>query len=142
MADLYDLLTNPNVRAALKQAWSESQPGASRAHEEGGFIVERTSGEMRVVRWPRGSGRTIEVPPHHGCQVAGMDIVASFHTHPNVGADFLQEPSETDRRAVRDDPDLKGAEYAGELVISAALVYGVTPFGRVVELGSTEDMLL
>ena len=51
----------------------------------------------------------------------------------------MQEPSETDKRAVRDDPDLKSPRYAGELV-SAALVYGITPSGSVIELGETGNI--
>jgi hypothetical protein len=41
----------------------------------------------------------------------------------------LQEPSETDKRAVRDDPDLKGNDYVGEFVISQAVIYLVSPAG-------------
>jgi hypothetical protein len=33
----------------------------------------------------------------------GKDIVASFHTHPNTGSDYLQEPSETDKRGITDE---------------------------------------
>jgi len=61
-------------------------------------------------------------------------IVASFHTHPNTGTDFLQEPSETDKRAVRDDPDLKGAAYVGEFVIARETIYLITPDGQVREV--------
>lgn len=67
--------------------------------------------------------------------------MATFHTHPNTGPDYLQEPSETDQRAVRDDPDLKGAEYAGELVISAEIIYLVTPTGQTREVGVTNEIL-
>jgi hypothetical protein len=54
----------------------------------------------------------------------------------------LQEPSETDLRAVRDDPDLKGSEYVGELVISAEIIYHITPSARVREAGATGEILL
>ncbi|PYJ97544.1 MAG: hypothetical protein DME23_14990 [Verrucomicrobia bacterium] len=96
---------------------------------------------MQVIRWPRGAGNTIDVPPHPGCRAEGLEIIVSFHTHPNTGPDYVQEPSETDKRAVRDDPDLKAPHYSGELVISAALLYFVTPTGDVVELGETERIL-
>ena len=79
------------------------------------------------------------MPAHPGCRAEGAEIIASFHTHPNIGAGYLQEPSETDKRAVRDDPDLKSPRYAGELV-SAALVYGITPSGSVIELGETGNI--
>jgi len=67
-----------------------------------------------------------------------LEIVASFHTHPNTGSDYLQEPSETDNRAVRDDPDLKGEDYVGEFVISQAVIYLISPTGQVREMDDTE----
>ena len=70
-----------------------------------------------------------------------MEIVASFHSHPNTGPDALQEPGETDRRAVRDDPDLKDHEYVGEFVLSEETVYLVTPAGQVREIGNRQAIL-
>ncbi len=66
--------------------------------------------------------------------------MASFHTHPNTGAEFLQEPSETDKRAVRDDPDLKGASYIGEFVIAQEAIYLITPNGGVREVVATHAL--
>ncbi len=68
----------------------------------------------------------------------GLEIVASFHTHPNTGSDYLQEPSETDKRAIRDDPDLKGENYIGEFVVSQMVIYLVTPTGQVREMDDTQ----
>ena len=92
---------------------------------------------MSVVRWPKGAQNSIIVPPHPTCKIGERDIVATFHTHPNTGGDYLQEPSETDKRAVRDDPDLKGALYEGEYVISQETIYLITPTGQVGEVGAT-----
>src|SRR5438093_501249 len=103
MASIEAILKNPDIRAALKLVWRESQPGSSAGHEEGGFIVQDPAGSLQVIRWPRGASNTIDVPPHPGCRAEGLPIVASFHTHPNTGPDDLQEPSETDKRAVRED---------------------------------------
>jgi len=69
-----------------------------------------------------------------------LEILASFHTHPNTGSDYLQEPSETDKRAVRDDPDLKGAEYVGEFVVSQAIIFLVSPAGQVREMDDTQTV--
>src|SRR5438552_605781 len=91
-----------SVTAALGRAWDDSEPRTPAAHEEGGFVVRTADGDLAVVRWPRGQQNTILVPHHVGCRIGHDDIVASFHTHPNAGPAFLQEPSETDRRAVRD----------------------------------------
>ena len=131
------LLDQPAVGAALRLAWLESNPGIVGGHEEGGFIVRDAGGNLSVVRWPRGASDNIDLPPHTGCRVADGEIVATFHTHPNTGPDYLQEPSETDRRAVRDDPDLKGAFYEGEFVISNDRVYRITPDGRVSTVAET-----
>lgn len=132
------VLSNPKVRHALQQAWIDSNPGITGGHEEGGFVVRDADGSLSVRRWQKGSRDTIQVPPHGNCLFDGLEIVASFHTHPNTGSDYLQEPSETDKRAVRDDPDLKGEDYVGEFVISQAMIYLVSPAGQVREMDDTE----
>ena len=98
-------------------------------------------GRLSVVRWPKGAHNTIEMPPHAHCRIGERDVVATFHTHPNPESDYLQEPGETDKRAVRDDPDLKGPSYAGEFVISWTIVYLIAPDGRVSEVGETRSVL-
>jgi len=81
-----------------------------------------------------GKSRTRFVHPK-----SDQDIVATFHTHPNTGSDYLQEPSETDKRAVRNDPHMKGACYEGEFVISAQTIYRIEPTGQVSEIAQTKD---
>src|SRR5262247_3266534 len=113
MPQIHELLNDPVVAAALAHAWSESRPGTADAHEEGGFIARNVAAKRKVIRWSKGARNSIIVPSHPGCRIHGMEILATFHTHPNTGRDYLQEPSETDKRAVRDDPDLKGNLYQG-----------------------------
>ncbi len=132
------VLDNPVVRIGLKQAWEDSRPRVSGGHEEGGFILRDAAGHLSVVRWPKGTQNSIVLPPHPNCKIDDNDIVATFHTHPNTGRHYLQEPSETDKRAVRDDPDLKGEFYVGEFVISQATVYLITPDGQVSEVADTQ----
>ena len=134
-----DILSDLVVRDALKQAWKDSRPGPTGGHEEGGFILRDSAGELRVERWPHGQQNTIVVPSHWGCRFGDQDIVATFHTHPNIGGDYLQEPSETDKRAVRNDPHLKGALYQGELVISSQIIYCIAPTGYVSEVAKATD---
>jgi hypothetical protein len=98
-------------------------------------------GNLNVVRWAQGVKNNIVLPPHLNCKFDELDIVATFHTHPNVGSDFLQEPSETDKRAVRDDPDLKGEFYEGEFVISQDRIYLISPNGQVSEVADTWEVL-
>jgi len=142
MAKLHTTILNDDVvRASLQLAWTDSEPGSATAHEEGGFILRDSAGVLRVSRWPKGAQNEIRVPLHSDCKFGGDEIVASFHTHPNTGINYLQEPSETDKRAVRNDPNLKGADYVGEFVISQATIYLVTPTGQVRELADTDDLL-
>jgi len=128
------------VVAGLKQAWQDSGPSTSSGHEEGGFIVVDDFGSLSVVRWGKGTQNEIDLPPHGNCFVNDKAIVASFHTHPNTGADFQQEPSLTDIRSVRDDPDLKGEFYLGEFVVSQENVYLIEPSGQVRVIGKTDEI--
>lgn len=70
-----------------------------------------------------------------------LPIVAAFHTHPNIGPDHLQEPSETDKRGVKEDVDLKGSLYVGEFVVANEMIYLITPGGAVRELDSRTELL-
>lgn len=136
-----DLLSHPSVISGLKKAWHDSNPGPSGGHEEGGFVVAADGKEFMVFRWPRGSGNSIVVPDHPGGRIKEGRIVATFHTHPNTGPDYLQEPSLTDRRAIMDDPELRLPGYFGEFVISAEKVYLIRLSGDVEEVMRTEDLL-
>lgn len=136
-----EILNNPLVRTELKRAWEDSNPGLTGGHEEGGFILKDSEETFSVVRWVTGHQNSIFLPPHSGYKIEGIAIAASFHTHPNTGGDYLQEPSETDKRAVRDDPDLKETSYIGEFVISQAKIYWIDPNGQVSEVGDTALIL-
>ena len=134
------VLANTDVRHALQQAWRDSNPGMTGGHEEGGFVLRDANGSLSVRRWQKGLQDTIQVLPHGNCIFDGLEIVASFHTHPNTGNDYLQEPSETDRRAVRDDPDLKDEEYIGEFVVSQAMIYLVSTAGQIRDMDDTRSV--
>lgn len=132
------LLKDQIVTAGLREAWFDSEPGLAGGHEEGGFILH---GRYRIARWPRGGTDRIEVPEHPDCYFDGDAILATFHTHPNIGDDYAQSPGRTDMRAVRDDPQLKGEQYAGEFAIAAQDLFLVTPRGEVQTLGPAAQLL-
>ena len=134
-----DIFENRTILAELEKAWLESKPNISGGQENGGFVVADDFGILSIVRWEKGTQNEIIVPRHKNCFFEGKDIIASFHTHPNTGEDFQQEPSLTDIRAVRDDPDLKGEFYLGEFVISAENVYLIKPSGLFSVIGKTEN---
>ncbi|HSK71849.1 MAG TPA: hypothetical protein VK892_09160 [Pyrinomonadaceae bacterium] len=136
-----EIVENAVVLREIKAAWEDSVPSISGGHEEGGFIVIDEFENLSVVRWEKGKQNEIILPPHRNCFVDGKEIVASFHTHPNIGRDFQQEPSLTDIRAVRDDPNLKGENYTGEFVISKDVIYLIQPSGEIVEIGNTKSFL-
>jgi hypothetical protein len=131
------VLDDKTIRGLFLQAWHESQPGTAAAHEEGGFVLRNADGSLGVERWPRGVQNEILVPPHPGGRRNNLAIVATFHTHPNPGAEFQQEPSLTDIRAVRDDPDLGGPDYEGEYVIASQWIYRIQKNGQVESIGET-----
>jgi proteasome lid subunit RPN8/RPN11 len=141
MASL-SFLTDQNILDALLQAWQDSHPGISGGHEEGGFVLRDEDGRLNVRRWQQGEQDKVILPSYKDCRFDEQDIVATFHTHPNTGSDYLQEPSETDKRAVRDDPNLKATYYAGELVISQEKIYLIEPYGQVSEVGNTREILV
>lgn len=134
------ILEDAKIIGELKKAWLESEPNSSGGHEEGGFIIVDDLGNFDVVRWEKGNQNEIILPAHRNCFVRGKAIAASFHTHPNTGENFQQEPSLTDIRAVRDDPDLKGKFYSGELVISQENIYLIKPTGQSSIIGKTNDI--
>ncbi|MBM3237097.1 hypothetical protein FJZ31_12465 [Candidatus Poribacteria bacterium] len=119
----------------------DSQPGLIGGHEEGGFVLKDSSGQLNVERWPKGCQNEIIVPPHSGGKHGNKEIIATFHTHPNTGSDFQQEPSDTDIRAVRDDPDLKASLYEGEYILTRDNIYKIDRFGNVNAIGKTKDLL-
>ena len=136
-----EILENGLILTHLKDAWLDSEPAESGGHEEGGFIVANDVGNLAVVRWEKGLQNEIVLPLHKNCFFDGKDIIVSFHTHPNTGKDFQQEPSLTDIRAISDDFDLKGEFYLGELVISEQNIYLIEPAGDYHVIGATKVVL-
>lgn len=135
------VLNDDSIRELFRLAWSESQAGKDDAHEEGGFVLCNVDGSLAVERWPRGAQNEIFVPPHPNGKRGDLTILATFHTHPNPGLDYQQEPSLTDIRAVRDDPHLSHSEYEGEYVIAAESIYRIERDGRVESIGKTHSLL-
>ena len=136
-----EILENQTILAELKKAWFDSEPNVSGGHEEGGFVVADDFKNLSIIRWTKGTQNEIILPPHKNCFVGGKDVIASFHTHPNTGEDFQQEPSLTDLRAVRDDFDLKGEFYLGEFVISEQNIYLIEPSGEFHIFAQTREFL-
>jgi hypothetical protein len=139
--DIDDIIADPVVRRALSEAWRDSNPGPTGAREMGGFVLLDPDGTLSVAMWPPGDDRGVDALPHAGCAYKGRPIVATFHTHPNTGAQFNPEPTYADVTIVITDPDLRHPSYAGEIVISERFVYHIRPDGGYVEIGAREAPL-
>jgi hypothetical protein len=135
------ILDEREVILAMRMAWEEFHPGTTQAQEQGGFVRRSRSGEFFVERWPKGHQDQIEVPPHPNGIRGEAIIVASFHTHPNPPPHYQQEPSLTDIRAVRNDPDLRHSEYEGEYVVAHKRIFQIQPDGTVKIVGDTDTLL-
>jgi hypothetical protein len=135
------VLDDDSIGGLLRIAWNESQAGTPTAHEEGGFVLRGEDGKLSVERWPKGIQNEIVVPKHPEGKRGQLVIIATFHTHPNPGVEFQQEPSLTDIRAVRGDPNLAHPEFEGEYVIATELIYRIRKSGDVDVMGQTADIL-
>jgi hypothetical protein len=108
---LEQMANDPNVEAALRQAWADSKPNApevpigqsgSLKQEQGGWIFwNKGTGELEVERVLGGSRDGLVMgarPP----DMADREVVGWFHTHPNtVREGYSARPSRVDRKFTR-----------------------------------------
>lgn len=98
--DRGSLLANPKVMAELDAAWQRSNPGVrvipvtTYIHEEGGIIYFNLLTAELSFRLRSGGpfSTNLRMPGH----VPDSVVVGTFHTHPQLGADFKREPSPED----------------------------------------------
>jgi hypothetical protein len=127
-----------HTRSGLQQAWWECCPGHANAQEEGGFVLCRKTGRIDDSGRPRGRVTSIAVPRHLGCWFDGCEILARFHTHPNMGLDPV--PSGTNIQAMRDNLDLIADHYISKYVVSESIMNFIHPDSSVVRLGSPQEL--
>ena len=144
-------IDDPNVRAAMTQAWADSQADdPANRHEEGGYIVRNEDGSYGVERWPRGAGASI-TPPLRDADGSynGRQVLGEFHTHPNPPVDetgrvWTQGGHEGDWNGIAAE------NYPGDsYIISGDSVWRVDSaghptrdeHGEEVPLGSHDDLL-
>lgn len=108
-----ELEAHPVVQDALAQAWLDSQPAdRKKRHEEGGWVyINVTTGELSIVRAPRGVQTAIDLT--HPSTFHDCFVVGKFHTHPNpIDEGWFPGPSIRDKivDAVHGVPDLIQAD--------------------------------
>ena len=120
-----ELLADPNVLAGMRRAYDDSDVGGPQPMEQGGFLVrDPLTGIVAVIRLAS-SGRDslcYLLCPKGLSQ--DQEIVGSFHTYPNTGPEWLQEPSPQDIRFSKDYPETLGPH---QFVISRETIYHIRP---------------
>jgi proteasome lid subunit RPN8/RPN11 len=133
------LLEDANVKAGLKKAAQDSDIAGKNPTEQGGFILkDPKTGQLSVERWPKGKGASIQPVVSADGKHNGKDIVGSFHTHPNVGKGWKQEPSDADVNFVKNYPKTAGNDH---FVVSKEKIYHIDNKGGVSEAGKTTEVL-
>ena len=134
-----ELLGNAGVIDQLRRAFEESGVGTDRPIEQGGFIVrDPVSGAVEVIRLPARERDSLAYPICADGSHRGKQIVGSFHTHPNIGTDWRQEPSAQDIRLSQDYPDTMGPH---QFVIAREKIYHIDNDGVVSVMGITHQLL-
>ena len=134
-----ELLALPTVLAGLRQAYDESDVGGSQPIEQGGFLLrDSDSGEVVVKRLPSSERDSLSYPLCSDGKYQGQEIVGSFHTHPNTGKEWRQEPSPQDIRLSKEFPETMGLH---QFVMSRDMIYHIDNNGVVTAIGRTADVL-
>jgi hypothetical protein len=99
--DYNTLIADTTVQAALTTAWTNSNPAVpgpgTTQHEEGGWIyLNLITGSISVRHQTSGGQAAINLsnPPI----VTDSIVVGKFHTHPNLGPNWVHGPSPGDQR--------------------------------------------
>jgi hypothetical protein len=134
-----DLLADAKVIEGMRRAYEQSAVGTDRPIEQGGFIVrDPSSGSLAVVRIPAYARDSLIYPICADGMYQGKQIVASFHTHPNTGPEWRQQPSAQDVRLSQEYPETMGAH---QFVITGETIYHIDNDGVVYEIGHTRLLL-
>jgi hypothetical protein len=123
----------------MRRAYEDSDVGTDNPIEQGGFIVrDSTSGALEIIRLPA-SGRNLLIYPICADGIyRGKHIVGSFHTHPNTGPEWRQQPSSQDVRLSKECPETMGAH---QFVIAKETIYHIDNDGVISEMGLTRRLL-
>lgn len=134
-----ELLLHQVVIDGLRRAYEESGIGTDRPIEQGGFILrDPAAATLVLMRLPAGSRASLVYPICADGTYQGKQIIGSFHTHPNTGQEWQQEPSPQDIRLSQEYPETMGPH---QFVISKDTIYHIDNDGEVTAMGSTRRLL-
>ena len=132
-------LRSPPPAAAMRQAVEESDVGGSQPREQGGFLVrDPSTGAFAVARLSSSERDSLAYPICADGLFLGQEIVGTFHTHPNTGHEWRQEPSPQDIRLSKEYPETMGPH---QFVISRETIYHIDNDGLVSAWGRTAELL-
>ena len=133
------LFAHASVVAGMRQAYVESEVGGSQPKEQGGFLVRDVqTGIPTVIRLPSSARDSLSYPLCPNGLYQGQEILGTFHTHPNTGKEWLQEPSPQDIRLSKEYPETMGLH---QFVISRENIYHIDNDGLVTIIGRTIELL-
>lgn len=133
-----EILADLNVQNGLRQAWEDSNDGGANDHEEGGYIVRDSDSTLDIVRLPEGEEDSMEPDLYPSGEIDGKEIVGFFHTHPNTGTEFQDEPSDADIGFTTDNPETVGGNH---FVITPNDVYHIDDTGNVETVGALNEVI-
>jgi hypothetical protein len=134
-----ELLAERDVIVGLRCAYEESGIGTDSPIEQGGFILHDSDLDtFEVVRLPACGPDLLAYPICPYGTYQDKKILASFHTHPNIGPEWRQPPSLQDIRMSQDYPETMGPH---QFVISMETIYHIDNDGIVTEIGPARQLL-
>jgi len=120
--DYSSLTANNSMTTAFQQAWQASnasdQPNHGQ-HEEGGWIyLNIITGGLSVTRQSSGGQAAINLSSP--TVQADSVVIAKFHTHPNLGPNWIHGPSagDTNVDALHGVPDVVIAQPRGPAIVT------------------------
>jgi hypothetical protein len=134
-----DLLRGAGIIHAMRRAYEESDVGGDNPVEQGGFILrDPVTGTLEVARLPSRGRDSLAYPICADGTYRRKPIIGTFHTHPNTGAEWQQDPSPQDIRLSEEHPETMGAH---QFVIAQETIYHIDNDGVVSEMGPTAHLL-
>ncbi len=123
-----DILKEPLVQDALRDAWQDSSEGTPGEHEEGGFVLEcvsisqdgTVSYTIRIFRLDSGDNKQLD--PGRPEFPSGCRAIAFFHTHPGPEKGHPQEDD-----FHNNIPSTRDNNWADQSGLPGILVYGTGP---------------